>query len=74
MNSHFIMTEETKVLDRRTQLTVKLCEIMGLYTRGPTVHSLVTTDLRVLWVIIFRANDFNAETIQTSDMGAAHYQ
>jgi len=57
------MTEETKVLDRRAQLTAKLCEIKDLYTRGPTVHSL-----RVLWANISIAIDFIAETIQTSDV------
>jgi hypothetical protein len=68
------MTEEIKVLDRRTQLTAKLREIMDLYTRGPTVHSLVATHLHVLWANISIANDFVAETIQTSDVGAAHYK
>jgi hypothetical protein len=68
------MTEETKMLDRRAQLTEKLCEIMDLYTRGSTVHSLVTTDLCVLWANISVADDFIAKTIQTTDVGAAHYQ
>jgi hypothetical protein len=68
------MIEETKVLDRRAQLKAKLCEIMDLYTRGPMAHSLVTADLRVLWANSSTANDFIAETIQTSDVGAAHYQ
>jgi len=63
------MTEETKVLHRRAQLTAKLCEIMDLYTWGPKVHSLVITDLCVLWANISIAIDFIAETIQTSDVG-----
>ena len=62
------------MLDRRAQLTAKLCEIMDLYTREPMVHTLVTTDLCVLWANISVANDFIAETIQKSDVGAANYQ
>jgi hypothetical protein len=67
------MIDETKVLDR-AQLTAKLREIMDLYTRGPTIHCLVTTDLRILWANSSTAKDFIAETIKTSDVGAAHYQ
>ena len=63
-----------KVLDRGTQPSGKLCEIVELYTRGPTVHSSVTNDLRVLWANISIANGIDAETTQTSDVGTAHYQ